>query len=353
MRPGGGSTTRRTVAAWGAAAVAALGALALAATEPDPEPVSPPAPTSAGELPDAPGTLALPPRGQRPAAPAAVLTSTPDGDGLLWTERGTGVVLRAPVAAGRVGAPTVLARLQVAPGPEHGVRGLAVGAGGRVYAAYVEARDARLVVAEISRPRPRLLWRGPRAGRVRVGGGLVALRGGRLALAVGDQARPLAADRPGSVLGRVLTLDPANPAPQEPRRRSRGWHDPAAFALGRGGALWVADRAGDGAGERTGRADRPRAGAVRSGVRRAPVALAAADGGRVLFACGLRSGRVDRTLVRGGGTGSARSEPQVLDARCRYGIAVVGGTVFASGDDGRISAVGAVDELRAASVIRP
>lgn len=352
MRPGGGLTTRRTVGAWIAAAAAAGGAVALAASQPAPPAASPPAPLAAADIPDAPGTLRPPAPADRPAAPPVALTPSADGTGLLWAERGTGVVRRATPTGTTVGAGEVLARLDVARGPAFAVRGLAVGRDGRVFAAYVRARDRRLVVAEISRTRPRVVWRGPLAGRARVGGGLLALPGGRLVLGIGDQARPGRARTAVSVLGRVVTLDPDGPASQEPRRRSRGWHDPTAIARGRGGALWVADRAGAGEAERIGRADRPRAGAVRSGFRRVPVALASAEGGRTLFVCGLRSGRIDRTFVGGDGTGGARAIPDVLDARCRYGLTRTAGRVWVSGDDGTITAAGTPEELAAADALK-
>jgi glucose/arabinose dehydrogenase len=350
MRPRGGLPTRRTRAALAASLAAALGAAALAVTEPDPAPVSPPAPKAARDLPDAPGTIR--PASPAPAAPAFALTPASDGRALLWAERGTGVVRRASLGAGAPGMGDVLARLDVRPGPDAGVRGLAEDRRGRILASFVRRTDGRLVVAEIGGTAARTVWVGPRTGRVRVGGGLAALAGGRVALAIGDQGRPRRADEPASLLGRVVTLSPDEPADQVPRRRSRGWHDPTAFARGRGGVLWVADRAGAGAAERTGHADRPRAGTVFSPFRRAPVGLATADDGALLLVCGARSGRVDRTAVRAGGFGNAETAPQVLATRCRYGIAVVGERVLVSADDGRIRDAGTVAALRTAPVLR-
>lgn len=346
MRPGRGLPTRRTRAALAASAIAAAAAAALAATEPAPTPVSPPAPRAVNDLPDAPGTI----RAQRPlpAAPAFALTAAPDGRSLLWTERGTGVVRSAALRSGDPGTGEVLATVDARPGPEAGVRGLAVDRRGRTFAAFVRRSDGRLVVAEIGTPTQRTVWVGPPAGRVRVGGGLVALTGGRLALAIGDQARPGRAGTSRSLLGRVVTLAPDGRAGQEPNRRSNGWHDPTAFTRGRGGVLWVADRAGGPDAERIGHADLPRAGVVRSPFRRAPIALAAADDGARLFVCGLRSGRLDRTPVRAAGRGNAGSVPQVLGVRCRYGVAVAGDRVLVSDDDGRIRDVGSVDALRRA-----
>ncbi|CAB4900141.1 unannotated protein [freshwater metagenome] len=348
MRPGRGLPTRRTRAALAASAVAAAAAAVLAATEPAPAPVSPPAPRAVDDLPDAPGTVKAPSPG--PRAPAFALTVTPDARSLLWAERGTGVVRRAVLGAGAPGAGVVLARLDARPGAEAGVRGVAVARDGRTYAAYVRRTDGRLAVVELGTS-ARVVWLGPPAGRTRVGGGLVALAGGRLAVAIGDGARPARAAQPRSLLGRVVTVSPDGPADQEPRRRSRGWHDPTAFAAGRGGVLWVADRAGGPDAERTGHADRPRAGVVLSPFRRAPVGLATADDGATLFACGLRSGRIDRTRVRAAGRGNAQTVPQVLAARCRYGIAVAGERVLVSGDDGRVADAGRTSTLRRAAVL--
>ncbi|WP_210493931.1 hypothetical protein [Patulibacter sp. SYSU D01012] len=344
--------TRRTAAAWIAAAGAAAGAVVLSATEPAPPGPSPPMPPAAGALPLAPGAVPLPPAGQRPRHPATALTAAPDGRALLWTERGTGVIRRAPVTGRRLGASTVLADLDVRPGAALGVRGIAVGDDGRVFASYVRRRDRRLVVAEVSLPAPRLVWRGPKVGLRRVGGGLLASRGGRLVMALGDGGRVLPPGPSARVKGRVVTVSTRRAASQTPRRRSRGWHDPTAVARGRGGAVWIADRAGGADAERLGRAEQPRLGAVRSPVRRAPLGLAAADGGRLLLVCGLLSGRLDRTPVRAGGTGSAAAEPAVLPTRCRYGVAVVGGRVFVSGDDGRVRFAATTDALRQAAPLR-
>lgn len=343
MPPGLGLPTRRTRAALVAAAVAAGGAVVLSVTEPAPAPVSPPAPRAVAELPDAPGTVPRTP--PLPRAPAFALTPTADDRALLWAERGTGVVRRASLGAGPPGDGVVLARLDAAAGPEAGVRGLAATADGRTFVSFVRRSDARLVVVEVGGPAARLVWLGPRTGRARVGGGLAVLAGGRLALAIGDQARPGRAAAARSLLGRVVTLDPDGPGGQEPRRRSRGWHDPTAFARGRDGVLWVADRAGGPDAERIGHADRPRQGTVRSPFRRAPIALAVGDDGAVLLVCGLRSGRLDRTTVRAGGRGNAETAPAVLPVRCRYGVAVAGRRVLVSDDAGRVRDAGSIAAL--------
>ncbi len=339
--------SRRTALACGAAVVAGAAAFGLEASIPGPPMPSPPTPRAAQDLPDAPGTVRLPPA-DRPDAPAAVLTAVPGDRELLWTTRGGGTVRRGLLTAGGTGAGQVIARLDVTPGPSGGVRGLAVTADGRVFASFVRGRDRRLVVAEIAIAEPRVVWRGPRVGRRLTGGGLAALEGGRLALGVGDQGRAVAASDARSILGRVVTLDPDGPASQTPHRLSRGWHGPTALARGRAGHIWVADRVSGDDAERLGRADRPRAGAVRSPFRRVPVALAVTDDGRTLLVCGRRSGRVDRTEVRGVVAGS---EPEVLRARCRYGIAVVGDRVYVSDDAGEIRSVGTVAELRRAAPI--
>ena len=343
MPPGLGLPTRRTRAALVAAAAAAAGAVVLSVTEPTPAPVSPPAPAALAELPDAPGTV--PRRAPLPRAPAFALTPTADERALLWAERGTGVVRRAPLGAGPPGEGVVLARLDARDGAEAGVRGLAATRDGRTYASFVRRSDGRLVVVEIGGPRARVVWSGPRTGRVRTGGGLAVLPGGRLALAIGDQGRPGRAAAARSLLGRVVTLAADGPPDQEPRRRSRGWHDPTAFASGEGGVLWVADRAGGPDAERIGHADQPRRGTVRSPFRRAPIGLAVGDDGALLLVCGLRSGRLDRTAVRGGGRGNAEAAPTVLSARCRYGVAIADRRVLVSDDAGRVRDAGTVASL--------
>lgn len=343
-----GRVSRRTALAGCAALVAAAGAVALHASIPDPPMPSPPAPRAAADLPDAPGTVRIPSAADRPSAPASVLTAVPGGRELLWAERGTGTIRRGTLRGGDVGSGQVIADLDVVRGPDAGVRGLTVGADGRIFASFVRRTDRRLVVAQVAIPRPRIVWVGPRVAAHRVGGGIAALDGGRLALGIGDQGRLVAARDRRSILGRVVSLDPDGAGRQVPRRRSRGWHDPTALATGEHGQIWVADRAGGDDAERIGRADRPRAGAVRSSFRRVPIALAVGDRGRTLLVCGYRSGRVDRTRLRGVVAGS---EPEVLRARCRYGIVVVGDRVLVSGDDGRIHTVGTMSRLRAAEPI--
>lgn len=341
--------SRRTALACGAAAVAAVAAIGLDASIPGPPMPSPPAPRAAQDLPDAPGTVRLD-ADDRPLNPATVLTPVPGGRELLWATRGTGTVRRGALTADGVGVGQPIAELAVAPGPAGGVRGLVATDAGRVFASFVRERDRRLIVAEIGLVHPRVVWRGPRVGGQLGGGGLGVTKSGRLVLGVGDQGRTVAASDARSILGRVVTLAPEGPASQTPRRLSRGWHDPTALAIGRAGHVWIADRAAGDDAERLGRADRPRAGAVRSSFRREPVALAVGDGGQTLLVCGRRSGRIDRTALRGVVAGS---EPEVLRARCRYGIAVVAGRVYVSNDDGRIRSAGTVAELRRADPIEP
>lgn len=327
--------------------MAGAAALGLNASIPGPPMPSPPAPQAARDLPDAPGTVRLAPQ-DRAAAPATVLTPVPGGRELLWATSGSGTVRRGLLTADGVGTGQPIAVLDVAPGSSGGVRGLAATADRRVFASFVRRRDRRLIVAEIGIARPRVVWRGPRVGGRLPGGGLGALEGGRLVLGIGDQGRDVAASDARSILGRVITLDPNGSASQIPHRRSRGWHDPSAVAVGRAGHVWIADRAAGDDAERLGRADRPRAGAVRSPFRRDPIALAVGDGGRTLLVCGRRSGRIDRTKLRGVVAGS---EPEVLRARCRYGIAVVDGRVYVSNDAGVIRSAGTVDALRRADPI--
>jgi hypothetical protein len=341
--------TRRTIAGWLAAALAAAAAIVLAASDPGPRALAPPPPPVVADLPDAPGTVALPPRDERPAAPPVALTPADGGRALVWAERGTGRVLRATLEGTRVVAPVLVADLPVVPGAGAGVRGIAVDRRGRVLVSFVRRRGRRLVVVALRDGlRPRTAWVGPRAGRLRVGGGLAALPGGRVVVGIGDQGRLGSAAQPGSLLGRVVTIDPGGRAGQEPRRRSRGWHDPLAIAADPRGRIWVADRLGGGDAERTGRADRPRLPTVRSPFRRAPIALAITPDSRLLLACGLGSGRLDRTVRRGVGAGGV---PQVLDVRCRYGATVVGDEVLVVDDAGAIVPSGTVAELAEADPV--
>ncbi|MGE4428917.1 MAG: hypothetical protein AB7G37_20880 [Solirubrobacteraceae bacterium] len=281
-----------------------------------------------------------------------MLTATDGGRALAWTPTGTGRVLRGTIRGDRVLSPTLVAQLPLAEGDRQGVRGIAEAPDGRLYASYVRPAGRRLVVTRIDVSPPVTIWRGPRTRGARIGGGLGVLPGGRIAVGIGDQGRPAGARRSTRPYGRVVTIGPDGPADQTPVRRSRGWHDPVALAVGPGGRIWVADRAGGGEPERLGRADLTRgAGRVGAPFRRVPAAVAPTPDGRMLLVCGRRSGRVDRTPVRGRG---AEAVPSVLDARCRHGLAIVGDRVWVSDDAGEIRPLdGTVEDLARAEPLKP
>ncbi|MCK9247811.1 MAG: hypothetical protein M0P31_02390 [Solirubrobacteraceae bacterium] len=323
---------RRTAAALITAAVALVVGLALWHSRPSPDRSGPQRPAALADQPDAPGTIRAPSRSRVPE-PASVLAAIGD-DVVAWSPRGTGRILRGTVRGDRVVAPTLVAEVATAEGDREGVRGLAAGPDGRLYASYVRPAGRRLVVARVDVTPPAVVWRGPRTRRTRVGGGLGVLQGGRVVVGIGDQGRPAGARRSRRPYGRVVSLDPDGPPDQSPVRRSRGWHDPVALAVGPQGRIWVADRVGGGEPERLGRADLSRgAGRVGAPFRRDPVAVVATVDGRALLVCGGRSGRIDRTPVRGRGAGAV---PTVLEARCRHGLTLLGGRAWVSDDAGRI-----------------
>lgn len=212
-----------------------------------------------------------------------------------------------------------------------GQRGLLslVADGARVYASWTEP-GGRLVVGELRRGAPRIVWSGPPSTTLANGGhlALTSAPRPRLVIGLGDRQSPRGA------VGRLVSLSPAGPATQRPRVLSRGWWNPFAFAFTPGGRLWVADNA---PGERPERLARGDAGRPRDVTTLAPPpapsGLAALPGGDLAL-CGFVSGTLDRYHHDDDGRWRRIA---TLASGCRYGVVRL--------TDGRL-AFGADDAIR-------
>ncbi len=223
------------------------------------------------------------------------------GTDLYFGERLTGRIRRV-LPSGRLAAEPV-ATLPVVGSirDQRGLIGLARTPGGRMFAEGVRPGDQRLVVFEVSGGAPlRLVWVGPVTADRANGGALAVARDGSLLVGIGDLlAAPELADDPSVPNRKMLALDIAGSADQQPRVLSVGWNNPYAIAVDPQGVPWVADNAGGRDRERIGRADRPAAEGRplgRVGDTRAPSALVSLGGNR-FGVCGFVSRRVDEVRV--------------------------------------------------------
>ena len=154
-------------------------------------------------------------------------------------------------------------------------------------------------------PDRHLVWRGPAASKLGVGGRLALAPDGRLVIGVGDLQRHGRIDDPEAPNGKLLALDVDAPADQRPRVLSGGWTNPFAFAFTPSGDLWVADNAIGGAKERLARGDKGSAADVTDlPPVTAPSGLAALSD-RKLVLCGYVSRELTRYAI---GAGGARGE---------------------------------------------
>ena len=267
-----------------------------------------------------------------PPLPAAML---PEADGtLLVGDRLTGRILRLdPVGTA---APEQIDELDVSArtDDQRGLLGLARIADGRLFASWTRPGDGRLVVGEIGRAEPRVVWEGPVSADAANGGRLV-VADGSLVVGVGDLLgdRDLADDT--SLPNRkVLALDPDGVSSQRPRILSSGWNNPFALAVDADGVVWVADNTGGDGPERLGRADRPAGEARPLGGpgpgERAPSGLVAL-GGR-FGVCGYLSGQVDELGPDAGGDGAS-----ALTRPCRTGVVRLVDGRLAMGTDAGVS----------------
>ncbi len=248
-----------------------------------------------------------------PVAPVAL----PDGD-LLYAERTTGRVVRS-TRGGDTSTVTIVPALRT--DGQRGLLGLAVrgrAGGTEVYGAWTRASDSRLVVGRIDPGAESVVWEGPVSTDLATGGTLV-FRGDDLLIGVGELQDPAAVDDPTTPNGKVLALDPAGPADQQPTVVQGGWHNPFALTVV-GDDVWVVDNAPGPEAERVARIapDGSATVAALDG-KRAPSSLAVLPDGDLAL-CGYVSTVVERIPVPSDGVAAPDG---TIGPPCATGVAVL------------------------------
>lgn len=139
-----------------------------------------------------------------------------------------------------------IGRVELSLGSARGLLGIATQVD-RVFVSYTDKQDA-FVVAELAGGQPRVIWRGPQAASVNLGGRITISPLDRVVVALGDFGSAESAKSAQSMQGKIITLDADRGEDQIPNVVSSGWTDPRGLTYDRGGNLWVAD------GDRAGRA---------------------------------------------------------------------------------------------------
>jgi hypothetical protein len=263
-----------------------------------------------------------------PDAEPVALAALADG-GLLVGERRTGTIRRIR-ADGDLSAPILQVDVQAGTDDQRGLLGLAV-TDERSYASWTRASDGRIVVAEVTGGRERVVWEGPASSDLANGGHLAVLPDGRLVIGIGDLLHPDPGGDPQAVAGKLLALDPAGPPDQEPATLSEGWNNPFAFVVTGDGALWVADNAPGDDPETIGRGDRTSRRTALPGAR-APSALVEIDPDH-LGVCGYLDGELHIVEL-------SDDQPDIDDDAaamgCRTGAIALGDGRFAISDGERV-----------------
>lgn len=251
------------------------------------------------------------------------MAALPDG-GLLYGERTTGRILDLEGE--------IVARVRVASEGQRGLLGLAVDAGGTVYAAWTRP-DERIVVGAVAPGRERLIWVGPRSARLANGGHIERAPDGTLIIGIGDLEDPGRVSDRDSPHGKLLRLDPDGPPDQRPEIVSYGWNNPYAFGFTPSGDLWLADNAPGDDPERLVRAD-PTGPSTTLPERTAPSGLAAADD-ETIVVCSYTTKRLLRYRIAPNGV--ARLDGTIA-RDCRLGVARLfdGRLVYATDDSIRV-----------------
>jgi hypothetical protein len=287
----------------------------------------------------------------RDAAQPVALLAEADG-GLLYAERKTGRVRRVLADGSLVPEPVATVATSGADTDQRGLLGLARDGRGRLFAAWTEPDDGRILVGELQSaphepqlPEPRLVWLGPVSALLANGGHLAMSPSGELVVGIGGLlGDPTLANDPTVVNGKMLALDPDGPADQQPRVLSGGWNNPFGFVFAPDGALWLADNTGAEGPERLGRGDQPSTEALGlSGPgpgSMAPSALVAFDERR-LGLCGFLSDRMQLVEIVDG-----RPTPpgEAVTDHCTTGATIL--------TDGRI-VVATMTELRVRPPLPP
>lgn len=246
----------------------------------------------------------------------SALAVLPDGT-IRYAERVTGEI-RDVSLEGEVSEQPV-ADIDVSIGAQRGLLGVAVDGEGRTFAAWTDP-DGLLVVGQVAPGDQRIIWEGPVASELNLGGHLAFDEEGGLIVGIGDLQDPDAVADPSLPNGKMLLLDPEGDPDQRPTTISGGWTNPIAFDLDPNGVLWIADNGNDDAPERLTRGDLD--------ARQYPITelpsdtvpsgLAATEDD--LFVCGFESRRLLRYRIRGDQT--VRRGPP-LATNCSLAVAVL------------------------------
>jgi hypothetical protein len=272
----------------------------------------------------------------RGATGAAALAADPTG-GFWYGVRLTGAIHRVD-AGGERSRPEVTVAVGGTVDDQRGLLGLAATPDGRLFAAWTRAGDGRLVVGQVLPGPERIVWAGPVAADMAIGGHLVAAPDGGLVIGVGDlMADPALGDDPTAPNRKLLRLDPDGGPDQRPTVLSSGWNNPFAFVYDAAGDLWVADNSPGEAPERLGRGDRPaREARPLPGEAIAPSGLVDLGDGR-LGICGYLSGDLRAVVI---GDGDEPVDPEPIAEPCRLGATRLldGRVVLATDDDLHVTA---------------
>ncbi len=276
-----------------------------------------------------------------PLADVASLARLSTGE-VVAGDRLTGTIYRFSLAEPD-SDPVVIGRVPVSTDGQRGLLGLAVDDTDRIFAAWTNPDD-QLVVGEVIVSTPtsastsssasasslapgqfsetRLVWNGFASSTGANGGHLELLADGRLAIGVGTLRRSALIDDPEAVNGKMLAIDPAGDADQDPAILSSGWKNPFAFTVTEAGRLWVADNEPeDGSSERIGRGDLAQSPRLDVEGQLAPAALIELGPNR-LGVCSFITGEMRTITLADDGFG-ATQPGSVLLSGCRTAALVI------------------------------
>lgn len=254
----------------------------------------------------------------------SAMAAMPDG-GFVYAERLAGTIRLVEPGGPPAGGPVVTLQTSLT-GEQRGLLGVAVDAGGRIFASWTDP-DERLVVGEVTGGSVRPVWLGPQSTDRANGGRIAFAPDGSLVIGIGDLLDPAAARDPATPNGKLLRLDPDGPADQLPEVVSTGWNNPFAFGFTPTGELWVADNAPVEEPERIARGDGAAgpASVTELPPHGVPTGLAALGDGRLLL-CTYLTRQLRPVTIGGDGLARAPGLPLVND--CSLGVLVL--------EDGRV-----------------
>lgn len=266
-------------------------------------------------------------------------------DTLAVGERATGRIVSLPPVEGLPPATVepgeVLATVDAnaEAGGQRGLLGL-VEVDEELYAAWTRAGDSRLVVGQVTGGE-RIIWEGPESTDLANGGHLELGADGRILVGIGDLQNPDLIDEPNAPNGKILSLDPAGSADQEPTVLSSGWNNPYAFTVTGSGDVWVADNAPGEQPERLGQGDVPEVPRADLPDRTAPSVVIDLGPGQI-GVCGYLDG--DLRVIDVGADGPTIGDTLVEEV-CKTGAEVIGEDLLAVADEQAVRYVTLPDSI--------